>query len=389
MSDVYGETVRHIQAASKNLTGPFAFLVNYRYDLKSDQLTDFGRQEMMNAGIAFYQRYQSLTAQERPFIRASGQDRVVESAENFLNGFYAAGGTKSNPVATSERRAPITMSDRFEAVQDILVVPEGPGSNNTLSHGLCPAFEAHHYHSLLTPLKPIATRINANVPGANLTLGQVSALMDLCPFSTIASPDPSALSPFCHLFTDAEWRIYDAEKSSSKYFSYGAGSSFGPSQGLGWVNELIARLTNQAVEDHTSVNHTLDSNPTTFPLGRTLYADFSHDNTITSILFALGLYMGSPSASRSPPSARLSKGDKPDLAGFKASETVPFAGRAAVEKMICSGEKEEMVRVVVNGRVMPLLQCHDDELGRCTLSQFIASLGFARKGGRWEECFEP
>ena len=211
--------------------------------------------------------------------------------------------------------------------------------------------------------------------------------MDLCPFSTIASSDLSVLAPFCHLFTDAEWRIYDAEKTLSKYFSYGGGSSLGPSQGLGWVNELIARLTDQAVEDHTSVNHTLDSNPTTFPLGRRIYADFSHDNTMTAIFFALGLY-GDSSSATSPHSVDLLKGNKLDLAGFKASETVPFAGRVVIEKMICAGEKEEMVRVVVNGRVMPLLQCHGDEMGRCSLSQFIASLGFARKGGRWEECYD-
>ena len=208
--------------------------------------------------------------------------------------------------------------------------------------------------------------------------------MDLCPFDTISSSDLSALSPFCHLFAEAEWKIYDAEKTLSKYFSYGEGSSLGPSQGLGWVNELIARLTNQAVEDHTSVNHTLDSNPVTFPLGRLMYADFSHDNIMTSIFFALGLYSDSSSAM----SENSSKVSKLDIIGFKASETVPFAGRAVIEKMACDGKIEEMVRIVVNGRVMPLLQCHGDNMGRCTLSQFIESLGFARKGGRWQACFD-
>ena len=132
MSGVYGETVRHVQSTAKNLTGPFAFLVDYSYDLKSDQLTDFGRQEMLNAGIAFYQRYDSLAAQAVPFVRASGQDRVIESADNFLRGFYAAERAASDTVATSKRRVTSTpVSDRYDTAHGILVIPEGPGSNNT------------------------------------------------------------------------------------------------------------------------------------------------------------------------------------------------------------------------------------------------------------------
>jgi hypothetical protein len=49
-------------------------------------------------------------------------------------------------------------------------------------------------------------------------------------------------------------------------------------QGVGYVNELIARLTNASVRDTTSVNHTLDADPATFPLGRAFYADFTHEN---------------------------------------------------------------------------------------------------------------
>lgn len=141
---------------------------------------------------------------------------------------------------------------------------------------------------------------------------------------------------------------------------------------MGWVNELVARLTGLPVSDSTSTNHTLDRDERTFPLRRMLYADFTHDNVMTSILFALGLYAAKEA----------------DLGGFRASETVPFAGRAVVEKMRCRGEGEEMVRVVVNGQVMPLPRCGGDALGRCRLGRFVASLGFVRRGGRWAECFK-
>jgi len=197
--------------------------------------------------------------------------------------------------------------------------------------------------------------------------------MDLCPYETLCSPSPSPsppLSPFCTLFTASEWTLYTTQKSLDKHNSFGAGAALGPTQGVGWVNELVARLTGTPVNDHTSTNHTLDSDARTFPLRRALYADFTHDNVMTSILFALGLYAAGA-----------------DMGGFRASETVPFAGRAVVEKMGCRGEEEEMVRVVVNGKVMPLARCGGDALGRCRLGEFVASLEFARRGGRWAECF--
>lgn len=35
----------------------------------------------------------------------------------------------------------------------------------------------------------------------------------------------------------------------------------------GWVNELLARLTDTAPVDQTTTNHTLDDDPATFPPG--------------------------------------------------------------------------------------------------------------------------
>ena len=35
----------------------------------------------------------------------------------------------------------------------------------------------------------------------------------------------------------------------------------------GWINELIARLTDSPLEDETTTNRTLDADEATFPLG--------------------------------------------------------------------------------------------------------------------------
>jgi 3-phytase len=113
--------------------------------------------------------------------------------------------------------------------------------------------------------------------------------MDMCSFDTVArTENGSELSPFCALFVHKEWAQYDYIQSPSKYYGYGAGNTLGPAQGIGFANELVARLTNSPVQDYTSTSTTLDSNPQTFPLDAILYADFSHDNPI--ILFFIYIF---------------------------------------------------------------------------------------------------
>lgn len=263
-------------------------------------------------------------------------------------------------------------------------------ARSSLNHDLCTAFEDGQPYSsigskaqqifLATFLPAITTRLNSDLPGANLTATDTINLLDLCPFTTVASPI-GTISPFCSLFTLDEWNHYDYYQSLGKYYGYGPGNPLGPTQGVGFVNELIARLTDQAVKDHTTVNQTLDSSNITFPLGEALYADFSHDNDMTSIFSALGLY------NATAPLSNTSIQSTEATEGYSAAWTVPFAGRAYFERMKCAGEKEELVRILVNNRVVPLKTCRGDKLGRCSLSRFVKSLSFAAGGGRWDACF--
>lgn len=60
------------------------------------------------------------------------------------------------------------------------------------------------------------------------------------------------------------------------------GSAFGSPvarvQGIGYVQELVARLTHTPIETHnSSTNATLNDNPITFPLGQSLYVDATHE----------------------------------------------------------------------------------------------------------------
>lgn len=368
----YRSLVARIQSSVTQYGAGYEFIEDYAFDLGADELTAFGEKEMVDSGAAFYRRYEKLAKGSDPFVRASGSDRVIMSAQNFTRGFYGAQGRGG-----------------ADGLAEILVVPEGAGFNNTLDHGGCPAFEDGPGSGLgrekqerwrATWATPIMERLNRKLPGANLTLQETVLVMDLCPFNTVATPNATK-SDFCRLFSRDEWRGYDYFESLEKWYRYGRGNPLGPTQGAGYANELVARLTGKATEDHTSTNSTLDSSPETFPLDRKLYADFSHDNSMTSAYAALGLYNATDDL---PVTHKLSPHE---THGFSASWTVPFAGRMYVEKMRCGTGEEELVRILVNDRVVALRGCGADELGRCRVDDFVASLSFARTGGLWDTCF--
>ena len=370
---LYAATIDKIKNYVQNFNGIYSFLANYDYTLGADQLTAFGEQQMVFSGIDFFDRYSNLASSSIPFIRASDQQRVVDSARRFSEGLHQA---KADAGHDEDMKYPY----------DIVPISERPGSNNTLDHGLCTTFESSNFGSVAqgafatTFIPSIKARLNDGLHGANLTDEDTILLMDLCPFETVASAYGTP-SQFCSLFTQDEWKQYDYYQTLGKYYGFGPGNPLGPTQGVGFVNELIAHLTGHAVIDHTSSNSTLDDNPATFPLNRSMYADFGHDNDMTAVYAALGLYNSTPYL----PTSRSMTVE--EMSGYSAAWTVPFAARMFVEKLQCGSVEEEMVRVIVNGRVLPLKTCGADVLGRCRLDHFVESLSFAREGGHWDQCF--
>ncbi|EEP77621.1 3-phytase B [Uncinocarpus reesii 1704] len=376
---IYAELIDRIQKTSKSYKGDFKFLETFRYPLKSDEMTEFGDTQLFNSGVKFYRRYQNLAKGIKPFIRASGSPRVVKSAEKFIEGFHRS--TVLDPEGAGKGTPPVVG----------VVIPEGPSSNNTLDHSICETFEKDKSGKNMQTifLKKFAPgtlqRVKSQLPMANITIDDIPYLMDLCSFHTVAlTPDASTISPFCRLFSSGEWIDYDYYQSLGKYYHYGPGNTLGREQGIGFTNELIARLTNTPVVDNTNTNRTLNDNPATFPLNATLYADFSHDNTMTSIYAAMGLF----NRTNPLPVDRVQTPVQSD--GYSAAWTVPFAARAYIEKMKCEWsprKDDEFVRVLLNDRVFPLYGCSVDALGRCELKDWIKGLSYAVNGGKWESCF--
>lgn len=376
-SQMYAELVAHIQANATTFEGKAAFLRQYNYTMGGDDLTTFGERQMVNSGAKFYQRYAALSRGTVPFIRASDSARVVASGEKFIQGFQRVKDT--DPLADREKASP----------KINVIISEDSGFNNTLNHNTCPRFESSDlgdtsidsYAAIFVP--EIAHRLEEQLPGVTFSNHDVIYLMDLCAFDTIsATPDGSKQSLFCDLFTRDEWVKYDYLQSLGKYYGYGAGNPLGPTQGVGFVNELIARLTQSPVLDNTSTNHTLDApGAATFPLDAAIYADFTHDNGLIPVFFALGLYNGTEPLPRGHVQSDAAAN------GYSAAWTVPFAAHAYIEMMQCRSEVEPLVRVLVNDRVVPLHGCEVDQWGRCRRDDFVRGLSFARADGVWENCY--
>jgi hypothetical protein len=301
----------------------------------------------------------------------------VDSAELFGQGFHQAFVEDKDHA---DKNYPYPM----------VVIEESPTSNNTLSYGLCTAFQNGWPSHTEKEAKgawvdifttPLLERLQKDLPGAYLEKSDVLIFLDLCPFETVASPT-GKISPFCHLFTQEEWKHFDYYESLGKWYGYGNGNYFGATNGVGYVNELIARIRGRPVEDHTSTNSTLDSDPASFPLDahHKLFADFSHDNDLATVIAALGLYNTTAALSNT------TFENIEETKGYSASWTVPFAGRLYFEVLDC-GSSGQKVRVIVNDRVIPLSWCKGQTDGLCDVDSFIDGLSFARAGGKWDECF--
>ena len=85
-------------------------------------------------------------------------------------------------------------------------------------------------------------------------------------------------SPFCYLFTADEWDGYEYTADLTSYYDDSYGNAVGRAQGIGILQETIARMKGELItESTTSVNTTTDGANATFPTGLKFYFDASHD----------------------------------------------------------------------------------------------------------------
>lgn len=205
-------------------------------------------------------------------------------------------------------------------------------------------------------------------------------------------------SEFCSLFTRNEWEGFENSLDIRFFYNHGFGNPTARAQGIGYVEELLARLQGKLInQSDTSVNSSLTDNEGSFPLDMKFYADFTHDKMVLGVLTALSIdfFRHLPDLHKYPPQKKRR---------FKASKLVPFTARLITEVIGCESEhpkaekyervryypsqygydnekksgKHRFVRMRLNGAVLPLSSirggaCNGraDEL--CPLQKFLQS----------------
>ncbi|KAM6489807.1 phosphoglycerate mutase-like protein [Amanita muscaria] len=348
----------HDAASQWNATGKMKFLNEWTYKLGQEVLTPFGRQQLVDLGVSMRLKYGYLLknfseTNTIPVFRTESQDRMVASALNFAIGFFGY---------------------PFEGQYQQSITIEGKDFKNTLApFYTCPnAFEpkrggrgawyvkkwANKY------LKDAQTRLQKQIRGFDLSIEDVYTMQLLCPYETVAI----GYSKFCELFNREEWEGFDYSWDLNLWYDSAFGSPVGRVQGIGYVQELIARLTHTPISTHnSSTNATLDDNPITFPLNDSLYVDATHEVVVLNIITALNL---TTFAAEGP----LPVTHIPRKQSFKSSQLAPFATNIQFQLLQCSTLPDPQIRIIINDGVAPLTGikgCPEQRDGMCPINRFV------------------
>lgn len=373
---------RIAEAAGKyRATGSLSFLNDWKYQLGAEILVPRGRQELFESGILHSYMYGSLyNTNSKIIVRSTTQDRMLKSSEYFLAGFFGLEWTKN---ATIE------------------VIIEKYGFNNSLAgYHRCPNAKEDRGGTdaqriwFENYLQNATARLSNLVEGYDWTVDDTFAAQNLCPYETVAY----GFSRFCELFTYDEWIGFSYAIDLAFAGNNAFQSQTGRAVGIGWQQELIARLKNHTLGySGSQINVTLDSSTDTFPLNQSLYFDFSHDTNIISVLTALGFKQFG---------AFLDAKQYPGPHNFTISHMVPFGARLDVEIIktprpvaadrsgyLPTGPETTYIHFILNQRTLPLgwsfPECDVYRLdGWCELDTFLKVQDEMEKLAKYDEaCF--
>lgn len=367
----------HDSASQWVATGQLAFLNEWTYKLGEEVLTPFGRQQLFDLGVSMRLKYGFLLknfteTNTIPVFRTESQDRMLASALNFAIGFFGY---------------------PFEGQYQQLITIEANGFNNTFApYKTCPNANAagKSDRSLLYVrewvshfLAEARERLSRAMIGKDGLQGgfdwtgeEVYEMMQMCAYETVAL----GYSKFCDLFTEEEWEGFNYALDLTFWYDSAFGSPVARVQGVGYLQELVARLTHTPIASHnTSTNATLHT-PETFPLDHALYVDATHEVVVLNIITALNL--STLAASGPLPADHIPK-DR----SFRSADLAPFATNMQFQLLSCASTPEPQIRIIINDGVVPLhgiRTCpYDDKHGMCPLPAFIEAQQETIRGTDW------
>lgn len=400
---------------SKIASGPLDFLNDWEYLLGLNTLLPTGAATEATSGALFWSEYGRLlyranasqatwdsllnvypngTARPKPTFRTTSYPRILESARWWLSGFFGNTGANSS-----------------YAEYDLTIIPEQDDFNNTLSstssciEGLEPGDVSGEAFASSSLVKNAGKRFAAYLPDdLKLDTFDIVAMFNMCPYEYATLGQSS----FCALFTEQEWRDFEYFIDLQFYARYGFGSPSGRAQGIGYVQELAARLKSKLIfSSQSSINYTYDDNTKTFPLDQPLYMDMSHDDIIVSVLTALGLNYFKYSPRGLPDSVAHAP-----HRNFHLNRMTPFGARLFSEIWTCpqgasleylqpqkyknpdlssKSNTTDYIRFVLNNAPLPLdglSACDGSVNGFCEVNRFLGAVPNLNHEAMYQEaCF--
>jgi len=272
-SGAYTFGQKHLNMTGKaNYTGVLSFLNTWTYQLGAEILVPVGKQELFDSGTLHYYEYGHLYNNNGSKIiaRSTTQDRMTQSAEYFLAGFFGLQWTQN---ATLE----LMIENTTGIWNNTLAGYDNCNNSNTgVSAGGTNATKEWYGIYLANATQRLAPL----APGFNWTAADSYNAQSLCAYETVAF----GFSNFCGLFTYEEWEGYEYSVDISFAGNNMFQSPTGRAVGIGYVEEVLARLQKHVIDVPTAqINVTFDNNTVTFPLNQSLYFDFSHDSEFVRV----------------------------------------------------------------------------------------------------------
>lgn len=260
-----------------NYTGELSFLNTWSYKLGAEILVPVGKQELFDSGVLHYYQYGHLYPNNGTKIiaRSTTQDRMTKSAEYFLAGFF---GLQWPMNVTLE----LIIESTTGIWNNTLAGYDNCNNSNTYvntgGNNATEQWASIYLANATARLAPLA-------PGFNWTVTDSYNAQSLCAYETVGL----GYSQFCGLFTYEEWQGYEYSIDINFAGNNAFQSPTGRAIGIGYVQEVLARLNKHTIDaPMAQLNFTLDNMTSTFPLNQSLYLDFSHDTNIMGILTAFG-----------------------------------------------------------------------------------------------------
>ncbi|KAJ7181340.1 phosphoglycerate mutase-like protein [Mycena crocata] len=370
-----------------NVTGPLAFLRTWQYKLGAEILTPFGRSQLFALGVGFRVKYGELLKQftDLPVFRTTSQGHMVDSALHFAAGFFGV--------------------QTYQQDYHQLIEVEAHGFNSTLaSYHMCPNANNHiagfgvaqGLQWATVYLVKAQKRLQPYITGITLDPSILLGMQQTCAYETVAL----GYSLFCDLFTQEEWIGYSYLNDLLFWYSFGPGNPAASAQGIGYVQELVSRLTETRITDFTStVNETIVSSNVTFPFGQPIYVEATHDATISestciyfnpvsfssfrdshdaSTVYVVLTAMNFTSLAANGP---LPTDHIPPNHSYIVNNITPFASNLVGQVISCpaspASPSPTHIRWILNDAVVPLTGikgCHRNSNGLCPLPTFIAGM---------------